>query len=148
MSEHYCIASQLLTSISEGKLPQLRESNVPFCGTELPVVEKDFARFLSAHPDNRMFTKVKAEVARGRVCNGALAEGPSFGEEAKGTNNWVIVAGYLWCFRWENSARRQVANAENKRNGNSDGDLERRIRKVDLQSSMSHGRRRLVTTGR
>jgi hypothetical protein len=104
--QDYCIASQLLPSISEGKLSRLRESSVPFRETELPVVEKDLARFLSAHPDKRMFAKVKAEVACGRVCTGALTEGPSFGEEAQGTNNWVIVAGYFWCFRWEGSARR------------------------------------------
>lgn len=112
----------------------------------MPAVEKDFAPFLSAQPDNRMFAKVKAEVARGGVCNGALAEGPSFGEEAQGTNNWVIVGCYSWCFRWEGSARRQIANAQNKRNGNGDEDLEGRIRKGNLQSSInSHSRRRLVT---
>jgi hypothetical protein len=113
----------------------------------LPVVKKDFAAFLSAHPDNRMFAKVKTEVACGGVCNGALAEGPSFGEEAQSTNNWVIVVGYSWCFRWEGSARKQIANAENKRNGHSDEDLERRIRKGSLQSPVnSHSRRKLVIT--
>jgi hypothetical protein len=90
-----------------------------------------------------MSAKVKAVVARGRVCAGALAERPSFCEEAEGTNNGIISTGWLWCVGWEGGTGRQIANAKYQRNSNADKELKDRTWKIGQQSFMDgHDSRR------
>ena len=79
-------------------------SRIPFRQTKLLGVEEDFSTLLSAYADNAIFAKVKAEVACRRLCSGALAESPSFGEKAQGTHNRVILTGKLRRLRWEGEA--------------------------------------------